>query len=197
MITQEFQRIIEQATRPYTPETLLITIFLGANDACLIGSGKYEKNFVPLPEFEDHIREYVETILTQDNLASTKVILISTPPINIPDPLPDDDDIPAVSTAQYNRDPKQDRSYRTYMSKKNYAEKIMEIAKGYEETGRVIGLDLWKALIDAGLDDQNRLGDEDAYDEERLPGCGLKGANKFKEGYFTDGLHFDHVVRQL
>jgi len=189
MLKRDFERIIERATSPYAPPTLLITIFLGANDACLIGGGKSETEYVPLPQFEDNIREFVETILIQDNLADTKVVLISTPPINIPDPHPDDSDTDG-------EDAKESRSYRTYMSKKRYAEKIMEIAKSYEETDRVVGVDLWRALIDAGLRDQDRLGDEDAYNEERLPGCGLKWAKAFRPMYFTDGLHFGPLVRE-
>jgi hypothetical protein len=198
MLKRDFERIIERATRPYAPPTLLVTIFLGANDACLIGRGKSQTEYVPLPQFEDSIREFIETILIEDNMEDTKVVLISTPPISIPDPRPEDVDIdiPSVSGALEKEDPKESRSYRTYMSKKRYAEKIMEIAKSYEETDRVIALDLWLALIDAGLDDQNRLGDEDAYDEDRLPGCGLKWAKQFKPGYFTDGLHFCPKVWQ-
>lgn len=75
------------------------------------------------------------------------------------------------------------------MSKKRYAEKIMEIARSYEETGRVVGFDYWKSLVDKGLEDEGRNGDDDAYDEERSPGCGLKWTKEFGKGYFTDGLH--------
>jgi lysophospholipase L1-like esterase len=191
MLKRNFERIIERATRPGAPPTLLVTIFLGANDACLIGMGKQQKEYVPLAHFEENIREFVETILIQDNMADTKIILISTPPINIPDPLPDDDDIPVTK-----QDQRKSHSYLTYMSKKRYAEKIMEIAKSYEETGRVAGLDLWRALIDAGLNDQDRLGDEDTYGEDCLPGSGLTSAKEFKPGYFTDGLHFGPLVGQ-
>ena len=100
----------------------------------------------------------------------------------------------AAPMAAVRSDPKEERGYRTYMSKKRYAENIMEIAKSYEETGRVVGLNYWKGLIDTGLEDQNRLGDEDAYDEARLPGCGLKWAKQFRRGYFTDGLHLGPLV---
>jgi hypothetical protein len=115
-------------------------------------------------------------------MSETKIVLITPPPINIPDPT-----LPEENT-------KKGRGYRTYMSKKRYAEKIMQIAADYEETGRVVGLDLWNALIDAALDDQGRSGDEGRYDEERLPGCGLSGAKAFRGGYFTDGLHFGPLV---
>ncbi|KAF2188187.1 SGNH hydrolase [Zopfia rhizophila CBS 207.26] len=193
-----FQRIIERATEPYAPPTLLLIIFLGANDACLPPTGAH----VPIDKFEDNLREFVETVLIQDNMADTKIVLITPPPINIPDPLPDEIGIGPAGAAATKQDPKQDRGYLTYMSKKSYGDKIMEIARFYEETDRVAGLDFWKKLIDAGLADQNRLGDEDAYDEERLPGCGLKWAKEFKSGYFTDRLHlgglaYDILSREL
>lgn len=79
--------------------------------------------------------------------------------------------------------------YKTYVSKRRYAEGIMQIAKEYEETGRVVGLDYWNALVDAKIEED---GEEGAAEElVRMPGCGLVGAKKFKEGWFTDGLHLD------
>ena len=167
-----------------SPNYHRFTIFVGANDACFrIGN----EAIVPIDKYEANLREYVETILIQDCMPDTKIVLITPPPINIPDPKPDDDPRGLG---------KESRGYRTYMNKKRYAEKVMEIAEFYESTGRVVGLNLWKALIDSALKDQCRLGDEDAYDEERLPGSGMEGAKCFKKGYFTDGLHFDCLVRK-
>jgi isoamyl acetate esterase len=190
LLKLNFRDILERATQPGAAPTLLITIFLGANDACVFPTGEY----VPLPQFEANIRGFVEAVLKEDKIAGTKVVLITPPPINIPSPLknPDFDSVAAAEIAKM--DPKEGRGYKTYMSKKRYAEKIMEIASSYNKTGRVVGVDLWKALIDAALEDQNRTGDEDAYAEERLPGCGLDWAREFKPGYFTDGLHFDTLV---
>jgi lysophospholipase L1-like esterase len=167
-LQRSFTHIISRATKVGAPPTLLVTIFLGANDACIMPQGEY----VPLPRFESNIREFVETILVQDAMPDTKIVLITPPPINIPDPIPEDEDEddflgPAAAAAMKKQDPKEERGYRTYMSKKRYGEKIMEIAKSYKETGRVVGYDYWKAMVNAGLNDQNRLGDEDAYDEER------------------------------
>jgi len=182
-IKREFDDLLARVTSPRAPPTLLFTIFLGANDACLIGDSEY----VPLPKFEENIRGFVDTILNRNELVRANVMLITPPPINIPDPLPDD----GQGSSQ---DPKLDRGYRTYLSKKKYADKIMQIAAEYEHTGRVIGLNYWKALVDAALKEQGRLGQEDSYDEERLPGCGLSGAKAFGKGYFTDGLHLNTVV---
>ncbi|KAL1656000.1 hypothetical protein SLS61_001564 [Didymella pomorum] len=176
----DYDRIITQATAPNAPRTLLFTIFLGANDACFIG----ETEYVPLSTFEANIRKFVETILVQDAMADTKVVLITPPPINIPSPdAKDKDENEMRKTNQAKREM---RGYKTYMSKKRYAKRIMQIAQEYEETGRVIGLDFWGDLVRARLQD---FGEE--YKADKLPGSGLYGARDFGEGYFTDGLHLD------
>jgi lysophospholipase L1-like esterase len=72
------------------------------------------------------------------------------------------------------------------MSKKRYADGIMEIAKEYEGTGRVVGLNFCRDIVDAMLKDEGC-----DYDEEKPPGCGLLGAKEFPKGWFTDGLHLD------
>lgn len=187
----DFQRIIQKAKEPCAPPTLLFAIFLGANDACLPPAGAH----VPLEHYEENLREFVETILTEEVMTDTKIVLITPPPINIPEPLSDPIDIGPAGAAEADLESeKSTRGYRTYMSKKQYGDKIMNIAKSYEDaTDRVIGLNYWKALIDAALEQEGRLADEDAYDENRLPGCGLTAAKEFQQGYFTDGLHLDRL----
>lgn len=111
-------------------------------------------------------------------------MLITPPPINILTPLIDDwseEDIPKLNEAE-----RKTKGYRTYMNKKRYAEKIMELGNEYEETGRVIGLDFWGDVVRTRL---TEIGDD--YDEDKLPGCGLYGSRDFGNGYFTDGLHLD------
>lgn len=185
MLRRNFEEIISRATRPGAAPTALVTIFVGANDAAYLGND----NLVPLPDFEKNIRLFIESILIEDNLASTKVV-ITPPPMNVPAPLPDR--LAHMARFGYtNDDPKQARSYGIYMSKKCYAEKIMTIAEDYEETGRVIGVNIWKALVDTASKEQGRAEDEDKYDENRLPGCRLPEAKEFRKGYFIDGLHFD------
>ncbi|KAF3043098.1 hypothetical protein E8E11_007463 [Didymella keratinophila] len=179
-LLHDFDRIIAQATAPNAPRTLLFTIFLGANDACFIG----ETEFVPLPIFEANIRKFIETILVQDAMAETKIVLITPPPINIPSPDAKDKDENEMRDA--NQAKREMRGYKTYMNKRRYAERIMQIAREYEETGRVIGLDFWGDLVRARLEDF-----EEDYDEDKLPGSGLYGGRDFSEGYFTDGLHLD------
>ncbi|OCK73729.1 SGNH hydrolase [Lepidopterella palustris CBS 459.81] len=190
-IKSYFGQIIQQANEPYAPPTLLFTIFLGANDACLPPAGAH----VPLNQYEENIREFVEIILTNEAMADTKIVLITPPPINIQEPLEDTLNIGPAGKVEVDLEAdKNTRGYRTYMSKKRYADKVMEIAKSYEDvTDQVIGLNFWKALIDTALEQDERLADDDAYDENRLPGCGLAGAKGFKQGYFTDGLHLDRL----
>lgn len=181
---------MSQITAADAPPTLLVTVFLGANDACFVG----KKEYVPLPQFSDNIREFVEEIMIQDRLAETKIVLITPPPINVSDPLPEGENHlgPAfVKAVGQHNDPKDDRGYRTWVSKKRYAERVMEIAKEYEETGRIVGLDYWKALEEAGLEEQEIKGEED---KDKWPGCGLPSAKAFGTGWFTDGLHLDVKV---
>jgi lysophospholipase L1-like esterase len=192
MLKPDFEHIMRSARRPGAPPTLLFTIFLGANDACLPPWSGH----VPLDVYERNLREFVETILAEEALTDTKVVLITPPPINIHEPLPESPISSASEGLQLSlEEEKNTRGYRTYMNKKRYAEKVMEIAKSYAETDHpVIGLNLWKSLIDAALEDEGRRDAEDAYNENRLPGCGLPGAKEFKKGYFTDGLHFGPLV---
>ncbi|KAF2497081.1 hypothetical protein BU16DRAFT_349149 [Lophium mytilinum] len=196
MLRPNFEKIISRAKNPNAPPTLFFTIFLGANDACLPPWSGH----VPLVEYEANLRAFVETILsTKDSLADTKIVLITPPPINIRDALPDYPDGSDSEDLQASlEEEKKSSGYRTYMSKKQYAEKAMEIAESYGAvTDRVIGLNLWKSLIDTALEQQGRLHAEDAYDEKKLPGCGLPGAKEFEEGFFTDGLHFGPSTYKL
>lgn len=176
----DFDRIIQRATSPNAPPTLLFTIFLGANDACFVGDTEY----VPLPTFEANIRAFVETILTQDAMSDARIVIITPPPINILSPITEgirDDEFEKL-----NEEEREHSGYRTYMSKKRYADRIMELAARYEETGRVMGLDFWGSIVRARL---REIGVN--YDEQNLPGSGLYGVEDFGKGYFTDGLHLD------
>ncbi|KAI9732107.1 MAG: hypothetical protein M1834_004203 [Cirrosporium novae-zelandiae] len=173
---------------------LFITIFLGANDSCLPPSAAH----VPLPEFEEHLRYYVDTILESKATQGTKVILISPPPINLSTPSKNNFHIPNLYEARLGS-PKAAISYRTYLSKRGYAEKVMEIAKSYEaKTNLVAGIDLWIRMIEYGQVQEKQEHEanpetnalvETGRDEDALPGSGLAGAYKFSSDVFLDGLH--------
>lgn len=120
-------------------------------------------------------------------MPQTKIVVITPPPINILGS--SRPDIGREECEKLNEWEREQTRYKTYMSKKRYAERIMQIAEEYEETRRVVGLNFWGDLVRTRLEE---VGVE--YDEEKLPGCGLHGALDFggmDEEYFTDGLHLD------
>lgn len=81
--------------------------------------------------------------------------------------------------------------HKTYMSKKRYAEGLMSIANEYADTGRVIGIDFWRALVEEKLKEDEEGSWEELENSGMWPGCGLIGAKSFDKGWFTDGLHLD------
>ncbi|TKA71248.1 hypothetical protein B0A49_06023 [Cryomyces minteri] len=189
-----------------SPPPLFITIFVGANDACLIPASAH----VPLPAFEAHIRDWVDTVLTDPVFKGTKVILITPPPINLSAPRQDDVDIGFVrrTAREEGQGEREGMRFRTYASKRDYAGKVMEIARSYEEVSdRVVGLDFWRALVDQELVRQGKALEKDeqggtVYDEDALPGCGLRGAKEFTPGTFVDALHlgplgYDVLTKEL
>ncbi|OAL67872.1 hypothetical protein A7C99_1004 [Trichophyton rubrum] len=179
------------------PAPLFITIFLGANDACLSLSGA----MVPLEEYEEHIRHYLNTILDDPATQETKVILISPPPVNVPvpvgEPLLDNPDAAIILRSVAS----QSRGHRTWESKRTYAKKIVEIGKEYEaQTSRVAVLDLWYALTKSVCRIEGTTQDDAFYHldiDEMLPGSGMPGAKPFDKGYFTDGLHFGDKAYEI
>lgn len=188
MLQPTFTSLLARATTPSSPPLLLLTIFLGANDACFLpaASGRHAADFigdelVPLDRFEATIRLFVEEVLIADRLADvgTKVVLVGPPPISVP--------------PQHGSQ----RAFQTYLSKRRYAARMMEVAGSYGETGRVVGVDVWRAMVEEVLGRGERV---EEVEEERLPGCGRPGAKEFEwgaDGYFVDGLHFGTKVSAL
>ncbi|KAF2239935.1 SGNH hydrolase [Viridothelium virens] len=183
--------IREKTARP----PLFFTIMIGANDACTPGMAQH----VPLPEFERNIKGYVDEILTNPATEGTRVVLITCPPIGRPAPSQD-----ALRIRGFRPDAivdeamvqafKENMAFQTYLRKKQYAEKIMGIAKEYENaTDRVAGLNCWKDFVDKALGKElSKVGTmtkDGEYEENYLPGSGLPAAVEFEQGTFTDGLH--------
>jgi lysophospholipase L1-like esterase len=180
-LRDDFDRIIRRATAPEAAPTLLFTIFIGANDACFIG----DKEYVPWPLFSANIRAFLDTILTEQAMEDTKIVLITPPPIN--GAVVDAEETRSAREIQeINQSRKEGPRYKTYMSKKRYADGLMQIAKEYEETGRVVGLNYWQHMVDAVVAEEGWK-----YDEDAAPGCGLLAAKTFPAGWFTDGLHLN------
>jgi len=174
---------------------LLVTIFLGANDACLPPSSAH----VPTEEFSAHIRCYIDTVLNAEATRGTNVLLITPPPINARSPEEgDDESYPPVVRAALARDELRNLGYLTWCSKRKYARRIVEIGKEYEgKTDLVAVLDFWTILSEYGLQEARKKGwvapqREDGI--EVITGCGLKGAPEFGIDVFTDRLHLGPKV---
>lgn len=119
-------------------------------------------------------------------MANTKIVIITPPPINGSEATVTGNES-EKEIEEANEWRKQGPRYKTYMSKKRYAEGLVGIAKEYEETGRVIGIDYWRAMIEV-----SGLGSCEEFERSGMwPGCNLIGAKGFEKGWFTDGLHLD------
>jgi hypothetical protein len=140
---------------------------------------------VPWPLFSANIRDFLDTILTEQAMEDTKVVLIAPPPINIT-VTKAGEGMTESDIEDINEWRKEGPGYKTYMSKKRYADGLMQIAKEYEGTGRVVGLNFWQKMVDAIVAEEGWQ-----YDEEMPPGCGLLGAKSIPKGWFTDGLHLN------
>lgn len=196
MLLDHFQHhVLRQADQRGVPAPLFITIFLGTNDACLPPVGVH----VPLPEYEENIRHYVNSILEHPATKGTKVILISPPPIDVPAETLAEIDIPSV-VAIMRTVAQSGRGHTNWVSKRRYAEKIVEIGRDFQEkTDLVAVLDFWTAITkfacqaDGDAEEAYRVLDA----EDLLPGCGLPGAKEFGRDIFTDRLHLGKTVRPL
>ncbi|KAK2792726.1 hypothetical protein FQN52_002788 [Onygenales sp. PD_12] len=189
-LRREFERgIIKKVeTRGSPPAPLFITIFLGANDACLLADSTY----VPLPEYEEHIRHYITTILEHPLMQETKIILIAPPPVDVPSSSDAVDDLPEVAEVLRAIE-RVGRGHRTWQSKRLFAKKIIEIGRDFEgKTGRVAVMDFWTMVTKAKCEELAIS--EEAYqrldERDMLPGSGMPGAKEFGKEWFVDGLHF-------
>lgn len=153
-----------------------------------------------MPEFEQHIRYYVNTILESPATKGTRVVLITPPPVNVSAPAKSEVEIPSVSGVLESV-ARSGKGHQSWLAKRTYAEGVVKIAREFEaKTDLVTVLDFWKAITKVGCLEE---GDEPATAakrfrkldiEDKLPGCGLPGAKKFEAGFFTDGLHLGSVV---
>ena len=190
-LRNEFEKeILEKARSNGPPAPLFITIFLGANDACLMG----EDTIVPFDEYQDHIRYYVYKILESPATKDTKIILISPPPVDVHTPpgghLMDN---PAVA-ATLREAAASGMGHRTWQSKRRFAKKIVEIGEEFEKTTDLVAvLDFWTVITKFACQAEGQ--DFDALDlDELLPGSGMPGAKEFGQKYFTDRLHLGKTV---
>lgn len=191
-----FAAIMRRMMTQYVVPPLLITIFLGANDAVL-----WPTVHVPVKQYTANIRNFVDAILSEPRANGTKILLITTPPINAieakwPETLagtPED-----LSEDEFEAECRASIGHRTWESKLKYAQAIMDLAQSYRERGesRVDVVDFWAAVTNVGLKTEQRGtigGSKDVMlpldVDARLPGSGLPGAKEFPEGVMTDRLH--------
>lgn len=90
------------------------------------------------------------------------------------------------------------RSHRTWLAKRKYAEKVVEIGENFEdETLRVAVIDLWHSVTQWACSGE-RNGVSAGFDEldeiDALPGCGLPKAKVFGEEIFSDSIHLGKKV---
>jgi isoamyl acetate esterase len=176
---------------------LLITIFLGANDA--VSSPQVH---VPLDTFITNIRSFVKAILTSPATSSTKILLITPPPINAQKAFPEDYDVVdlagetfAESEKKFEMELRNRSGFKTWCSKLRYAEAIVTLAGEFKdrEDGRVAVADFWRSITNHGLSQEGRRklveGNVDTKVNGKWPGCGLPGAEEFDPAVFTDRLH--------
>ena len=123
-------------------------------------------------------------------MAHTKIMLITPPPSNCNEATVNGGET-QDEIDEANRWKMEGPRYKTYMSKKRYAEGMMDIAKEYEETGRVVGLDFWRGIVEEKIKEDGTGSWEELEKSGMWPGCGLIGAKSFEKGWFTDGLHLD------
>ncbi|KAI1918764.1 porphobilinogen deaminase [Ophidiomyces ophidiicola] len=186
------KRILDTVKERGLPSPLFITIFLGANDACFLGGD--DRTYVPIAQYEEHIRHYVDTILEHPATKDTRVILISPPPVDVPPPPSTDFDLESVVEAT--RAPAaMGRGHRTWESKRKFAKKINEIGHEFEaKTDRFALFDFWTLITKVKCQDETDSDVDEIFHkldlEDTLPGSGMPGAPRFGLEYFIDGLHF-------
>ncbi|KAI1916608.1 hypothetical protein LOZ61_000876 [Ophidiomyces ophidiicola] len=190
------ERILNTVKERGLPSPLFITIFLGANDACFLGGD--DRTYVPIAQYEKHIRHYVDTILEHPATKDTRVILISPPPVDVPPPPSTDFDLESVVEAT-RAAAAMGRGHRTWESKRKFAKKITEIGHEFEaKTDRFAPFDFWTLITKVKCQDETDSDVDEIFHkldlEDTLPGSGTPGAPRFGLEYFIDGLHFGEKV---
>ncbi|KAF2423590.1 SGNH hydrolase [Tothia fuscella] len=197
----DFIRIVSSLSETTIPP-LLITIFLGANDACLFPPQVH----VPLEKYSSNLRSFVDDVLNSPYAPTTKILLITPPPINISAAHAqkkatylnrEDEDF----EQKWEADCRDNYAWKTWASKKKYADEVVKISHDYAEAGmgdRVAVFDLWRVMINHELREAAlptlKEGRVNLEENGRWPGCGLPHAKGFAKGVFSDGLHFGEKV---
>lgn len=135
------QSLATKQDEEYTPKIRLLTIWFGANDACIRPSPQH----VPLERFTSNLRDWVDIVHSPSSRyhkPNTRIILISPPPINTYQRRADLE----------SRSPPQllDRDFETT---RKYAEAVRRVA----QEKRVGFTDVWTVLWEAAGKDEASL----------------------------------------
>jgi isoamyl acetate esterase len=146
-------------------------------------------------------------------MSTTKVLLITPPPINVHKAVPySAEDLSLEGEQlekwerQFEEECRERMGFRTWLNKLKYAEAVVRLADSFQEAGsagegRVAVVDFWRALTNFGLSKERRaeLGEGEVNTEVngKWPGSGLPGAKEFEKGVFTDMLHLGEKVSWL
>jgi hypothetical protein len=154
---------------------------------------------VPLDTFISNIRSFIEAILRSPSTSTTKILLITPPPINVREAIPGNIKLKCEtiekSLTQLEFECRESLGFKTWVSKLQYAEAIVRLANEFRENGeaRVAVVDFWRAIMNYGLGQEGRgnleEGEIDTSGSGKWPGCGLPEAKEFGNGVFTDRLH--------
>lgn len=135
------QCFAKQHEQQHVPKVRLLTIWFGANDACIPPSAQH----IPLPKFISNLTHLVRMVTSPSSpyySPSTRIILITPPPVNT---------YQRAATLQAKNPPMLlDRSFETT---RKYAEAVIEIG---EKEGIPV-IDIWTALFDAAGRDERAL----------------------------------------
>ncbi|KZF21496.1 GDSL lipase/acylhydrolase family protein [Xylona heveae TC161] len=139
-----------------------LTVFLGANDACLAGGPT--RQHVPIEEYKKNLKAIIAHPLIKEH--NPRIILITPPPV-------DEYGLTRTDLAKGITD-----VLRTAEHTKSYADAAKDVGKELQLTV----LDLWTAFMErAGWQPE----------QEVLPGSKKLGQNTLLAELFHDGLHFN------
>ncbi|KAJ6547400.1 GDSL Lipase/Acylhydrolase [Mycena capillaripes] len=135
------QCLATQQEQQHVPKIRLLVVWFGANDACIEPSPQH----VPLPKFIDNIKHMVHLVQSTESpyySATTKIVLITPPPINSHQRKAD----------LYSREPPQELD-RLFGTTKKYAEGVKEAAAA----SKVAVVDVWTSIWEAAGENEEAL----------------------------------------
>jgi lysophospholipase L1-like esterase len=141
LLTQWYDQCFATNDQAFAQRVRLLTIWLGANDACL----EFSPQHVPLDVFTANIRRLVQMVRSPTSpryWSHTRIILLTAPPVNTYQ----------LEAELAGRDPpeKLDRDFNVT---RQYAEAVKSV--GLQESVPVV--DLWTIIYEAAQRDERKL----------------------------------------